>query len=365
MKIAGAVLAAGQSSRMGAFKPLLKLNGRAMVDMTADSMRNAGVCRICIVLGRNADEMKEHLSSSIGVRTAVNEKYAQTDMLASIKIALAEIKDADMAFILPADIPVIAPSVFIRLREAMKDSTDADAACPVFEGRGVHPVLLRSGCFKDILSYEGSEGLRGVLRSLRTIQVPVDDPGTLRDADHWEDYEYLRGYAKTHTGLSRELCYEYWDRYELPEHIRRHCTKTAETAVLTAKILIRSGMGLDISLIESSALLHDLCRTQKNHENAAADILRDDGYHAIAEIIRAHQNLDNETDPVLDERSVVFLADKFVQEDRLTTLENRYAPALEKYGGTEDIAAGIKLNLSTAQKLKEQAESVIKRKLFY
>ena len=45
MKCGGIITAAGLSSRMGAFKPLLELNGYPMIVHTVLSMKNAGVDR--------------------------------------------------------------------------------------------------------------------------------------------------------------------------------------------------------------------------------------------------------------------------------------------------------------------------------
>ena len=49
MKIQGLIVAAGQSSRMGAFKPLLELEGYALIERSIFSLKNAGVEEIVVV----------------------------------------------------------------------------------------------------------------------------------------------------------------------------------------------------------------------------------------------------------------------------------------------------------------------------
>ena len=63
----GLIAAAGQSRRMGAFKPLLTLNGFPMIQMTVQSLKNGGIQDITVVIGREADRMREILAP-MGVR---------------------------------------------------------------------------------------------------------------------------------------------------------------------------------------------------------------------------------------------------------------------------------------------------------
>lgn len=40
-------------------------------------------------------------------------------------------------------------------------------ASPCVQGRCGHPILLREGCFSRLLAYQGENGLRGAIESLR------------------------------------------------------------------------------------------------------------------------------------------------------------------------------------------------------
>lgn len=61
MKAAGLIAAAGLSSRMEDFKPLMELNGFPMIAMTVRSMRNAGIRNITVVTGFRGEEVRKVL----------------------------------------------------------------------------------------------------------------------------------------------------------------------------------------------------------------------------------------------------------------------------------------------------------------
>ena len=57
MNCHGLIAAAGLSSRMDGFKPRMKLNGFPMIQMTVQSLKNAGIRDITVVTGYRAEEM--------------------------------------------------------------------------------------------------------------------------------------------------------------------------------------------------------------------------------------------------------------------------------------------------------------------
>ncbi|HPF07705.1 MAG TPA: NTP transferase domain-containing protein, partial [Spirochaetota bacterium] len=60
-KIAAVVLAAGYSSRMGDFKPLMKLDGITVIESTVRGLQGAGISDIMVVVGFRAPEVIEIL----------------------------------------------------------------------------------------------------------------------------------------------------------------------------------------------------------------------------------------------------------------------------------------------------------------
>ena len=54
----GIVLAAGLSSRMNAFKPLLTLQGKTIIEHSVESLFSGGVRQVVVVVGYRADEVE-------------------------------------------------------------------------------------------------------------------------------------------------------------------------------------------------------------------------------------------------------------------------------------------------------------------
>lgn len=70
-RAAGAIiLAAGLSSRMGDFKPLLRLGQYSLVEHCVRTFRDAGVNSIILVTGHNADQLSAH-DDELGLRIGI------------------------------------------------------------------------------------------------------------------------------------------------------------------------------------------------------------------------------------------------------------------------------------------------------
>ena len=81
------MLAAGYSSRMGAFKPLLELGGRTFLERCVAAFRQAGVEDVVVVTGHRAEELRA-AARGLGVRVALNGRYPE-GMYTSVQAGLA------------------------------------------------------------------------------------------------------------------------------------------------------------------------------------------------------------------------------------------------------------------------------------
>src|SRR5687767_2579627 len=106
--ISAVVLAAGRSTRMGAFKPLLPFGNQTVIESCLDSLRSGGVPAesIVIVLGHRADDLRARLTH-LPLRFALNPD-AESEMSASITAGIAKIPAPTGAtLITPADLPAV------------------------------------------------------------------------------------------------------------------------------------------------------------------------------------------------------------------------------------------------------------------
>ena len=202
MKKTGAVIAAaGLSSRMGAFKPLLPLGDTTIIGQGIRTLRQAGALPIVAVTGRESQRLTAYLEE-LGVICVYNSRYETTDMFASLCLGMRRLKgEADRFFFLPGDIPLFRRETLLALQQAM-DQTGCDLVQPVWDGRGGHPVLIRSDQIPALLDWQGEGGLRGAMEDIiiKKKQLPVQDPGIRLDADTREDYKRLLRLAEESAG---------------------------------------------------------------------------------------------------------------------------------------------------------------------
>jgi molybdate transport repressor ModE-like protein len=200
MKTGAVIVAAGLSSRMKSFKPMLALGGSTIIRTAITTIQSTGISEIVVVTGRDADLLSRHLHV-MDVTCLFNPDYAQCDMFSSACLGLEYIRTrCDRTFFLPADIPLFSPQSLITLSGSM-DCSDSKIVIPVHEGRKGHPILIDCSIIPALTDYQGEDGLKGAIRGFsgKTALVVTDDIGITLDADKPEQYEQLSEYARSET----------------------------------------------------------------------------------------------------------------------------------------------------------------------
>jgi molybdenum cofactor cytidylyltransferase len=187
-KVAAILLAAGRSSRMGAFKPLLPFGNKTVIECCIDYLRKGGVDTIVVVLGHRAEDLRQKLS---GVRFALNPD-PDSEMGASIGVGVRELpEEADATLIALSDHPAVPATVVSRLLDSWRQG--ARIVVPTWRERGGHPVLVDLSFKSELVSLDASGGLRAFLETHHSEvqRVAVDSPYIARDMDTWDDYRAL------------------------------------------------------------------------------------------------------------------------------------------------------------------------------
>ena len=112
MNIAAVVLAGGYSSRMGAFKPLLKLGKSTAVELAVNCFLDAGVSDVRVVAGFRAPELLAVLKP-LQARVITNPHFEQ-GMYASVQVAVDTFEPEVDAFYLPVDSPLVSSVTTIK-----------------------------------------------------------------------------------------------------------------------------------------------------------------------------------------------------------------------------------------------------------
>lgn len=128
---------------------------------------------------------------------------------------------------------------------------------------------------------------------------------------------------------SNEECEALYEEVCLPAHIRAHCRAVARRALALLEEA-HPAYHFDPALVEAGALLHDILRLQSCHDQVGEAFLREKGYPALARIVGSHMFLSYDMRVHIDERAIVFLADKMVQGDTPCTIRDRYRAAVAK-----------------------------------
>ena len=190
-KIAALVLAAGLSSRMSEFKPLLKFGAKTVVERVIEVFWHAGVDDVRVVVGHRDHELIPILQQR-NIRWIKNNRY-QEGMLSSVKAGVASIEqDIDGFFVTPVDIPLVRTSTITGLVDTFQKSGKL-IFYPNFMGRRGHPPLISTQYRDEILVWGKPGGLKGFLREKEAlaIDVNVEDKCILLDMDTPEDYQRL------------------------------------------------------------------------------------------------------------------------------------------------------------------------------
>lgn len=179
IKIAGIVLAAGASTRMGEDKGLLKWHGRSFLEHVHTAMKNAGADPIRVVLGANIETVTGALGLEPG-ETVHNPNWEE-GMLSSIVAGLDSLPPGiEGAVLWPVDHPCVSSALARSLIESFT-AGDKLIALPVHDGRRGHPVLFGAGLFDELRAAPREVGARHVVRSHADdiIEVVTEEDGVL------------------------------------------------------------------------------------------------------------------------------------------------------------------------------------------
>ena len=186
MRTGAVIIAAGHKSTISRFQPMLPVGDSTVIRRIIITLKRAGIEPVVVVTGQKADEVEKHIAG-LRVICLRNQDYEQTQMYYSICMGLNYIEDlCDRVFILPAKFPMFLQDTIQRMM-----GSRAMAACPVYDGKRGHPVLVSKAAIGPLLAYHGERGLRGALRqpeiNAQLEEIPVEDEGIIMAVESDED----------------------------------------------------------------------------------------------------------------------------------------------------------------------------------
>jgi molybdenum cofactor cytidylyltransferase len=195
--IAGVVLAAGLSRRMGRAKMLMPVDGRAIVRHAVESVLAGGVDSVWVVTGPDVEPVEAALAG-LAVQIVVNPA-PEEGQASSLRAGIAALPaSVDAVLIALGDQPALAPSIIPALLAARRTSPKLIVAPRYRDGQG-NPVVFRREIFPELLRLTGDQGARPIIQKepARVEWVELDLPMP-PDVDTPADYEKIR--AKLRAG---------------------------------------------------------------------------------------------------------------------------------------------------------------------
>lgn len=362
-RIVALILAAGFSSRMERFKPLLPVGGAPLIERTIARFLQAGFDDVRVVVGHRATEMIP-VVTRLGARPIVNEDYP-LGMYSSVRAGVRTLGGKEDAFfLLPGDCLLSSPETLAKMAFVFLGGK-AGILHPTFGGKRGHPPLISAAYRKTILAHEPFGGLKALLADHGddAAEIEVDDAGILVDLDTPQEYRKLLEGSAAERAPAEERCLFLLDRHGVPDRVISHSRVVTALARRIAVLLMQKGVRLDLDVITAAGLLHDLAKGKPRHAEAGMRIIAAWGYPRVAAAVGSHIDIVLADDRPLGEDEILYLADKLVDGIRHVSLETRRLGSRKRYTGNADIEEAIRRRFATASMIKTRIERILEAPL--
>lgn len=196
--VAGVLLAAGLSSRMGSNKMLFEWNGESVLRGAAKRALAGGLAPLVVVLGHQAETAREKLEG-LPCRIVINPDYERginTSLKTGIAAVAALPERPQGALVMLADMPFVTAEMIAALIVRYRSSA-APLVISDYEGVNAPPMLYDRSLFEELGAMSGEGCGRQVVKRHRSEAEVLPWPAAaLADLDVPADYERLAGALK-------------------------------------------------------------------------------------------------------------------------------------------------------------------------
>src|SRR5512142_2266850 len=150
-----------------------------------------------------------------------------------------------------------------------------------------------------------------------------------------------------------------------PERVA-HSLAVAELAVALGRALNANGAALNMELIEAAAILHDICKSQPDHDRAGGELLRQMGFPEIAAVVEVHTRLGGVTpspEEPISEAEVVYMADKSYRRTTRVSIEERYGIWRNTWQGNQARLDSLENGENRAKAVRARIEKALGKPL--
>jgi molybdenum cofactor cytidylyltransferase len=190
-RVAGVVLAAGTSSRMGRNKLFLPLGGTSVLRRAVANAREAGLDPVLVVLGHESERALAELQG-LQCTPVLNQDYA-TGMNTSVRAGISAVPaNASGAVLMLADMPFVTAGMLRSLIDEYR-AAEAPLVVSTYGEVLAPPILYGRPLFGELRALEGDGCGKRVVRAHRAEAIELAWPASaLADLDVPEDLDRVR-----------------------------------------------------------------------------------------------------------------------------------------------------------------------------
>ncbi len=194
-KIAGIVLAAGQSRRMGADNKLMAdVGGKPMLLHAVAAVEASAATPLIVVTGHEPEQIAAALGSDRPVTLTHNPRFAE-GLSTSLAAGIAAVPDGcDGALVCLGDMPRVTAALLDRMIAAFNPVEGRAIVIPTRHGKRGNPVLFDRRFFAAMRDVAGDTGARHLIGQHEDLvaEIAVDDDSIFMDVDTPEALAQVR-----------------------------------------------------------------------------------------------------------------------------------------------------------------------------
>ncbi|CAH0995016.1 Nicotine blue oxidoreductase [Emticicia aquatica] len=184
------ILAAGASSRMGAPKQLLLVDGKTLIKRVAEVAIDTPCHPIVTVLGANRHLIRKEIEK-IPI-TVIDNPQWENGMSSSIKMGLVGTymtqKEMDAVIFLTVDMPFVTARLINEMIEKATENPEIEIVACKYDNQVGIPVLFKRPLFNDLLELKGDEGAKKIVLKNKEKTALIDFPEGKFDLDTIDEY---------------------------------------------------------------------------------------------------------------------------------------------------------------------------------
>ena len=188
------ILAAGASSRLGRPKQNLIYNEKTLLQHSIDVALASKSSIVVLVLGSNMTTINPEVSHK-KLHITINDNWSE-GMSSSIKCGLEKLLKLDSeiseVLLMLCDQPFVDAHLINKLIDERQKSGKRIAACSYAKTLGT-PAIFYSSLFPELLSLNGSQGAKNLIKKYLEEVVSVPFPLGEIDIDTMDDFDNLLG----------------------------------------------------------------------------------------------------------------------------------------------------------------------------